>query len=89
MTTRRPLSVKAARAVIDAAELAKAPDWRDTHRWHVVSGGDVLLVIEPSYGGASRSGRNGWRWRLAALGPSGGGRLEPTVQAAAGRGLAT
>lgn len=61
----RPLSAKAARALIDAAELVKAPDWADTRNWHVVSGGAVLVVIEPSYGGTSRSGRNGWNWWLA------------------------
>jgi hypothetical protein len=61
----RPLSAKAARAVIDAAEIIKAPDWPNTRNWHVVSGERVLVVIEPSYGGASRSGRNGWNWWLA------------------------
>jgi hypothetical protein len=61
----RPLSAKVVRAVIDAAEIVKAPDWSETRNWHVVSGGDVLVVIEPSYGGASRSGRNGWTWWLA------------------------
>ncbi|MET9445005.1 hypothetical protein [Streptomyces sp. NPDC006610] len=55
------LSAKAARATIEAAELAKAPDWPDTRRWHVISGDSVLVVIEPSY----RAGRReGWRPRL-------------------------
>jgi hypothetical protein len=61
----RPLSAKAARTVIDAAEIVKAPDWSDTRNWHAVSGGQVLVVVEPSYGGTSRTGRNGWLWWLA------------------------
>ncbi|MER8002949.1 hypothetical protein [Streptomyces sp. NPDC095613] len=55
--TRRPMSARRACAVIDAAELVKAPNWPDSRRWHVVSGGDVLVIIEPSYRGG---GRNGW-----------------------------
>lgn len=82
----RPLSAKAARAVIDAAEIVKAPDWADTRNWHVVSGGRVLVVVEPSYGGTSRTGRNGWNWWLAD-----GGRTrhapEATIQKAAVAGL--
>jgi hypothetical protein len=77
----RPLSAKAAQAVIDAAAIVKAPDWSDTRNWHVVSGGQVLVVIEPSYGGTSRTGRNGWRWWLADLGRS-NSRPEPTEKAA-------
>ena len=87
MTARRPLSATAAQAVIDAAEIVKAPDWSDTRRWHVVSGGDVLVVIEPSYGGTSRSGRNGWRWSIAGRAVA-GIRPEKTVQDAATVGLA-
>lgn len=64
--TGRPLSARRAREIIDGARLVKAPDWSDTRNWHVVSGGTVLVVIEPSYGGTSRSGRNGWNWWLAA-----------------------
>lgn len=82
----RPLSAKAARAVIDAAAIVKAPDWTDTRNWHVVSGGRVLVVVEPSYGGTSQSGRNGWLWWLAD-----GGRarnpVEATIQKAAVAGL--
>ncbi|WP_329472722.1 hypothetical protein OIE75_29690 [Streptomyces sp. NBC_01723] len=84
--TRR-LSVKAARAILDAAEIVKAPDWSETHRWHVVSDGRTLVVIEPSYGGASRTGRNGWNWWLAE-GSRSRHQPEPTRQAAAARGLA-
>lgn len=61
----RPLSAKAARAILDAAAIVKAPDWPDTRNWQVISGGKVLVHIEPSYGGTSRTGRNGWTWRLA------------------------
>jgi hypothetical protein len=51
--------------VIDAAAVVKAPTWSEDRRWHVTSGGQVLVIVEPSYGGASRSGRNGWTWWLA------------------------
>lgn len=82
----RPLSAKAARALIDAAEIVKAPDWPNTRNWHVVSGGAVLVVVEPSYGGTSRTGRNGWLWWLAD-----GGRtrhpVETTIQKATVAGL--
>ncbi|MFJ8345046.1 hypothetical protein ACIQ9J_01455 [Streptomyces sp. NPDC094153] len=83
----RPLSVKAARAVIDAAELVKAPDWSDTRQWHVVSGGRLLVVVSPSYGGTSRTGRNGWQWRLADAAPA-KRQPEPTREKAAAAGLA-
>ncbi|MYU24614.1 hypothetical protein [Streptomyces sp. SID8352] len=82
---RRLLSARAARAIIDAADVVKAPDWPDTRAWHVVSGGEVLVVISPFYGGGSRTG---WRWWLAALGPSGDSRHETTIRQAAARGLA-
>jgi hypothetical protein len=80
----RPLSAKAARAVTAAADIVKAPDWSDTRNWHVVSGGQVLVVIEPSYGGTGR--RDGWRPRLpdSALYAS---RPELTIQKAAVAGL--
>jgi hypothetical protein len=68
----RPLSAKAARAIIDAAELVKAPDHRDTNTWHVVADGRLLAVITPSYGGVSRTGRNGWRWTLHETAARGG-----------------
>lgn len=87
MTTRRPLSAKAARAVTAAATIVKAPDHRDTNTWHVVAAdGAILVVVEPSYGGTSRTGRNGWLWWLAD-----GGRtrnpVEATIQKAAVAGL--
>ncbi|WP_328336762.1 hypothetical protein [Streptomyces violaceus] len=87
MTVRR-MSARRAREVIEAAELVKAPDWSDTRHWHVVSDGEVLVVVAPSYGGTSRSGRNGWRWWLADHGPSGDRRREGTIEQAAARGLA-
>jgi hypothetical protein len=81
------LSAKDARAVLEAATLAKAPTWSEDRRWHVVSGGVVLVVIEPSYGGTSRTGRNGWTWWLADR-----GRMlnppQPTREKAAVTGLA-
>lgn len=82
------MSARRARAVIDAAEVVKAPDWRESRHWHVVSGGQVLVVVAPSYGGTSVSGRNGWRWWLADHGPTGDRRRETTIQQAAARGLA-
>lgn len=87
MTARR-VSARRARAIIDAAVLVKAPDWSESRRWHVVSGDMLLVVVAPSYGGTSRTGRNGWTWWLAHLGPSGTSRLEPTREQAAARGLA-
>ncbi|NEA52410.1 hypothetical protein [Streptomyces sp. SID10815] len=85
--TRRPMSVSAARAVIDAAVLVKAPDWSESRHWHVVSGGRRLLVIEPSYRGVSRTGRNGWIWWIADSARM-LSRPEPTRQQAATVGLA-
>ena len=88
MVTRRPMSARRARALIDAATLVKAPDWRESRRWHVVSGGTVLVVVAPSYGGTSATGRHGGRWWIAAIGPTGDRRREGTREQAAGRGLA-
>jgi hypothetical protein len=82
------MSAARARAVIDAATLVKAPDWSESHRWHVVSSGRLLVVVAPSYGGTSATGRNGWRWWLADHGPTGDPRRETTRQQAAARGLA-
>ncbi|MFH8531521.1 hypothetical protein ACH4GE_24260 [Streptomyces tendae] len=83
----RRLSATAARVIVDAAEIVKAPTWSETRRWYVVSGDRRLLVIEPSYGGVSRTGRNGWTWWLAD-----GARMlngpEPTREKAAIAGLA-
>lgn len=89
MIARRPVSARRAREIIDGARLVKAPDHRETRHWHVVAAdGTVLVVVAPSYGGASRNGRNGWRWWVVDLGPSGSRDREPTTQAAAARGLA-
>jgi hypothetical protein len=61
------LSANQARAVIEGATLVKAPSWPEDRRWHVIAAdGTVLVVVEPSYGGASRTGRNGWTWWLHA-----------------------
>lgn len=81
---KRPLSAAKARAVIEAAELAKAPTWREDRRWHVVADGQVLVIVEPSYSGTRRSG---WRYWLADLGPSGNRSHQPTREAAAVAGL--
>lgn len=56
------LSARAARAVLDAAVLVKAPDWSESRTWLVVSGGQELAVIEPAW---QTGRRDGWRWRLA------------------------
>lgn len=87
MTPKR-MTDRAARTLLESAELVKAPDWSETHRWHVVADGKVLIVVEPSYGGASRTGRNGWRWWLADLGPS-GSSVHSTRQTAASAGMHT
>jgi hypothetical protein len=63
---RKRMSRKAALAVADSAQLVKDADHRDNHVWHVVAeDGTVLGHVEPSYGGTSRSGRNGWAYRTA------------------------
>jgi hypothetical protein len=84
----RPLPTKTARAIIEAAELVKAPNWPKTRHWHVTADSQVLVVIAPSYSGTTRTGRNGWQWWLAATGPT-AGQPEPTIQQAAAQGLAT
>jgi hypothetical protein len=58
------LPEKRAQAVVDAAELVRAPDYRDSHTWILRSGDTLLGYVVPSYGGTSRSGRNGWASRL-------------------------
>lgn len=58
------LAKKKATAVIDTAELVRDPEHRDNHRWILRSGNTVIGYVEPSYGGASQSGRNGWISRL-------------------------
>lgn len=85
--TRRPMSASRAREVALQARLVKAPDHRETHTWHAVADGVVLVVVSPSYGGTSRSGRNGWQWRLADAAIP-GSRPETTREQAAAAGLA-
>lgn len=87
--TRTRLTAKQAQAVIDGAILVKAPDWRETSHWHVTDAdGNVLVVVSPSYGGTGRTGRNGWRQHLAALGPSGSRDRWTSREDAAANGLA-
>jgi hypothetical protein len=87
-TYSRPLSARKAQTIIDGARLEKAPDWRESHHWHVVAeDGTLLVVVLPSYGGISQSGRNGWRMFVAEHGPSGDRRRWATRQDAAARGL--
>lgn len=90
MTSPRPkrLTEKKARAVADTATLGKAPNWTTSHAWDVTADdGAVLVVVIPSYGGASHTGRNGWTYYLPALGPSGRRDRWSTRQAAAAQGL--
>lgn len=84
--TAHPMPARRAREVVDAAKLMKAPDWSESRRWHVIAGEEVLVVVEPSYGGTSATGRNGWRWRLA--GGAASGQPEPTREKVAIAGLA-
>ncbi|MGA5292219.1 hypothetical protein [Streptomyces pseudogriseolus] len=70
---RKRLSQKAARAVADSARLVKGADHRETHRWDLIAeDGTVLGYVEPSYGGTGRTGRNGWKHRLAHSFAAGG-----------------
>ncbi|MFD5491596.1 hypothetical protein ACFWH4_01310 [Streptomyces sp. NPDC127091] len=85
--TRRSMSVRRARAIVVQARLEKAPDHRETHTWHVVADSMLLVVVSPSYGGTSQSGRNGWQWRLADAAIP-GSRPETTREQAAAAGLA-
>lgn len=58
------LARKRALALVDAAELVRDVEHRDEHRWILRSGDTVLGHVEPTYGGTSVSGRNGWTGRL-------------------------
>jgi hypothetical protein len=73
------LPKKKANAILEAAELVRDPEHRENHRWILRSGETVLGYVEPSYGGASRSGRNGWVGRLGGT----PGDRRPTRNAAA------
>ncbi|MGC9441959.1 hypothetical protein [Streptomyces sp. WG5] len=87
---RGRLSQKAARAVVDGARLVKAADHRDTYQWNLVAeDGTVLGHVEPSYGGSTgRTGRNGWKYRLAGSLTAGGGPARTREEAAAQCALA-
>ncbi|WP_281154712.1 hypothetical protein [Streptomyces sp. HYC2] len=74
------LPKKQVQAVIDAAELVRAPDYRDSHTWILRSGDTLIGYVVPSYGGTSRSGRNGW---VSRLGGSSGPRCRSRDGAAA------
>ncbi|MCX4538341.1 hypothetical protein [Streptomyces sp. NBC_01669] len=72
------LSEKAAMAVVDAAQLKQD---KGSGRWVLRSSDTVLGYVEPSYGGTSRSGHNGWVGMLSdSLSP---GHRCPTREAAA------
>lgn len=87
MTGRR-MTARRAREVIAGATLAKAPDWAESRHWHVTAAdGTVLVVVAPSYSGTSRSGRRGWRYWLAEVGPGGGRERWETREQAAAAGL--
>lgn len=88
MTARKRLTQKKAQEIADGAQLVKAPDWSTTNQWHAVAAdGTVLVVVSPSYGGAGRTGRNGWKCHVAAFGPSGSRDRYATRQSAAVQGL--
>jgi hypothetical protein len=59
--SKRPprMSRKQALAVIDAAALEKADDWRESSRWVLRSGETVLGVLAPDYSGLKRNGWSG------------------------------
>lgn len=77
------LARKKARAAVDAAELVRHPEHRDNHGWILRSGDTVIGYVEPTYGGASRSGRNGWTGRLGGhVGPRRRTRDEAAVDLA-------
>jgi hypothetical protein len=72
---------KRAMAVLDTSELVRVPGSdRHSSRWVLRSGETVLGYVQPSYGGASRSGRNGWQALLPGEHQS---RPQPTRDAAA------
>ena len=74
------LARKKALAIADAAALVRDPGYRDNHRWILRSADTVLGWVEPSYGGTSRSGRNGWVGCLTVGSP---GRRSTTRDGAA------
>jgi hypothetical protein len=52
----RRMSRKQALAVMDAAALERAEDWRESSRWVLRSGETVIGVLTPDYSGLKRSG---------------------------------
>ncbi|MEU7240284.1 hypothetical protein [Streptomyces sparsogenes] len=84
--TRRPMSARRARAIIETATLTKALTWSEDRDWHVIdSNSQVLVVVAPNYRAGRRSG---WTWWLAGSGPSSTTRPEKTREQAAVAGLA-
>lgn len=82
------MSAKRAREIASAATLVKAPSWSEDRHWHVVAAdGSVLVTVAPSYGGVSRTGRNGWQYWITALGVSGNRDRWTTREGAAAAGL--
>lgn len=61
------LAQKKALAIVDAADLVRHQEYRENHRWILRSGDTVIGYVEPTYGGASRSGRTGWTGRLDGM----------------------
>jgi DNA invertase Pin-like site-specific DNA recombinase len=80
LATPQGLSQRAAMKIVEAAETVRDPDYRETHRSTVRSGATVLGYVSPSYGGASRSGRNGW---IGYLSPGVHGPVRKSQQQAA------
>lgn len=63
--------------------MVKHPDHRENHRWIVqADDGTVLGYVDPSYGGTSRSGRDGWIGRTAEAVATTGGRQKTRQDAA-------
>jgi hypothetical protein len=61
--TPKPLRLTRAKALVllDTAELVKDENHQENNTWHLVAAdGTMVGHVAPSYGGASRSGRNGW-----------------------------
>jgi hypothetical protein len=86
--TPRRLTEKQARAIADTAELTKAPDWATNREWQAVAAdGTPLVTVTPSYNGTTRSGRNGWAYRITATGTTGHSGPYKTRQDAAVQGL--
>ncbi len=64
------LAMKKARPSLAPQNWSAPPGHRDNHRWILRSGDTMIGYMEPSHGGTSRSGRNGWTGRLGgSLGP--------------------